>query len=138
MSIDRKLLQPYSFSRKSNQAESVSLLGTWQNELGSVMTIEKVDGATFSGTYASSVSGGQGSVNGTLAGMVSGDAIAFTVNWAPTFSSVTGWNGLLLSDGSSVFIYSLWNLASTPDQPENFWESILAGADLFEQITPVR
>jgi Avidin family len=72
MPIDRKLLQPYSFSPKSNQAESVGLLGTWQNELGSVMTIEKVDGATFSGTYASSVSSGQGSVNGTLAGTVAG------------------------------------------------------------------
>jgi Avidin family len=102
------------------------------------MTIENVDGATFSGTYASSVSDGQGPVHGTLAGTVSGDAVAFAVNWAPTYSSVTGWNGLLLSDGSGVFIYSLWNLASTPEQPENFWESILAGADLFEQMTTAR
>jgi hypothetical protein len=35
-------------------------------------------------------------------------------------------------------IYSLWNLASTPERPENFWESILAGADLFEQMTTAR
>lgn len=133
MSIDRKALKSYSASGKS---AAPGLLGVWQNELGSTMTITSFDGTTFGGTYSSAVSEGVGPVSGTLAGTLSGDAVGFTVNWAPTFSSVTSWNGLLLTDGDTLVIYSLWHLASTPESEANFWESILAGADLFVQMEP--
>jgi hypothetical protein len=133
MSIDRKTLKPFSISGK---AATPGLQGIWQNELGSTMTITSFDGTSFSGTYSSAVSSGSGSVNGTLAGTLSGDAVGFTVNWMPTFSSVTSWNGLLLTDGNALVIYSLWHLASTPESANDFWESILAGADLFIQVQP--
>jgi hypothetical protein len=133
MSINRKALKPYSVSGKS---AVLGLQGVWQNELGSTMTITSFDGTTFGGTYSSAVSDGQGPVSGTLAGTLSGDAVGFTVNWAPTFSSVTSWSGLLLADGDTLVIYSLWHLASTQESEANYWESILAGADLFIKMEP--
>ncbi|RKP52231.1 avidin/streptavidin family protein [Trinickia fusca] len=134
MAVDRKKLKPFSLQLKSEQAATSSLEGTWTNELGSTMLITQTSGSTFGGTYKSAVSSGGQSVKGTLAGTIAGDALAFTVNWQPTYSSVTSWNGLLLSDPQGdLYIYSLWNMSSTPQDPSNFWESILAGADLFEQ-----
>lgn len=133
MSINRKGLKPYSATGK---AAAPGLKGVWQNELGSTMTITSFDGTTFGGTYASAVSSGPGSATGKLAGTLADDAVGFTVNWAPTFSSVTSWNGLVLTDGESLVIYSLWHLASTPESEADYWESILAGADLFIQMQP--
>ncbi len=133
MSIDRKKLKPYSVSGKPAVP---GLQGVWQNELGSTMTITSFDGTIFGGTYSSAVSSGKGPVSGTLAGTLSGDAIGFTVNWAPTYSSVTSWSGLLLTDGDTLVIYSLWHLASTPESEADYWESILAGADLFIEMGP--
>lgn len=130
MSLHRKNLKPYSVSGK---AAAFNLEGTWQNELGSIMTITSFDGQTFNGTYTSQVSSGPNPATGTLAGTVSGSALGFTVNWAPGFSSVTSWNGILLSDGNELAIFALWHLASTPESQANYWESILAGADLFVQ-----
>jgi Avidin family len=132
MSINRKSLKPYS---RAKGAAAPTLLGIWQNELGSTMTITTFDGTNFAGTYTSPVSSGPTPATGPVSGTLSGIALAFTVNWTG-FASVTSWNGLLLSDGSSLAMYTLWNLASTPESQANFWESILAGADLFAQIQP--
>lgn len=130
MTIPRKSLKPYSAAGK--QAVP-NLLGSWGNELGSLLTITSFDGTNFSGTYTSSVSGGSGSAKGAAAGTLVGDAIGFTVNWAPGYKSVTCWNGLVLTDGNSLAFYTLWHLTSTPESQTDFWESILAGSDLFFQ-----
>jgi len=132
MSINRKALKPYP---RAKGAAAPSLLGVWQNELGSTMTITTFDGTNFAGIYTSPVSSGPGPATGPVAGTLSGIALAFTVNWTG-FSSVTSWSGLLLTDDSLLVMYTLWHLASTPESQANFWESILAGADLFEQIQP--
>ncbi len=126
--VSRKDLQPYSVSAKG---AAFSPVGTWENELGSVMVIEQFDGTNFSGTYKSAVSASGSSARGTLSGTLAGDAIAFVVNWKEEFASVTAWSGLVLSDGDTPAIYALWHLASTPAEDEGAWESILAGADLF-------
>lgn len=133
MSINRKLLKPYSVLGKG---AGPGLLGAWENELGSTMNITSFNGTAFAGTYSSAVSSGAGPVTGTLAGTLAGDAIGFTVNWSPAFSSVTSWNGLVLTDAGSLVIYTLWNLASTPDEETDYWESIRAGADLFVPVRP--
>jgi hypothetical protein len=126
-------LRPFS---QTAAGSTPPLQGVWQNELGSEMAIKSFDGTTFSGTYTSAVSSGGGSVTGTLAGTVNGDAIGFLVNWGGSISAVTSWSGLLLGDQSSLLIYSLWHLASTPSTVEAFWESILAGADIFIPFVP--
>jgi hypothetical protein len=134
MQIDRKQLKPYSSVKPKNQPFP-SILGVWQNELGSTMTVASVNGQNFTGTYASAVSEGQQPVTGTLSGTLAGDAIGFSVNWSPTYNSVTSWSGLVLTNGEELFLYSLWNLASTPENQADFWQSVLAGADLFVQMT---
>jgi len=109
MSIERKQLRPYLASKSSDQTSVPALLGTWQNEIGSTMTVTSFDGTNFSGSYTSAVSEGSGPATGTLSGTLAGNAIAFTVNWLPIFPSVTGWNGLLLTASDELVIYSLWN-----------------------------
>lgn len=133
MAINRKALKPYALK---GSAAAPSLLGVWENELGSTMTITSFDGTTFTGTYTSPVSSGPSPATGKLAGTLSGIALGFTVNWGPNFSSVTSWSGLLLTDGNSLVMYTLWHLAATPESEADFWESILAGADLFIQTQP--
>lgn len=68
---------------------------------------------------------------GTLSGTVAGGAVGSLVNWKAEFASVTAWTGLILSDGVSPAIYSVWHLGNTPAADEDVWESILAGSDLF-------
>jgi hypothetical protein len=116
----------------ANAAAAFDPTGTWQNELGSTMTITSFSGGQFSGTYSSPVSGGGGQVEGPLTGSLAGDAIAFVVNWG-NLNSVTAWSGLVgtANEGEQNMIYALWHLAETPGAPDQWWESILAGVDLF-------
>ncbi len=130
MAIDRKNLKLLSASLTEPLSADM-LVGSWQNELGSVMAIETFDGRNFTGTYKTAVSAGGGSVTGVLAGTVAGDAIAFTVNWSGAFSSVTAWSGLLLGTADSPVVYTLWHLAATPEEDSEYWLAINAGADLF-------
>ena len=129
----KKDLKPFSAANNVP-----NLLGTWTNELQSTMTITSVTGGNFVGTYASAVSTPGGSVTGTLSGAFSGNAISFVVNWGPALASTSAWSGLILTDGSPdlLYLYTLWNVAETPDQPGNWWESILAGSDFFVKISP--
>jgi hypothetical protein len=133
MTLNRKAFKPYSLKGSKEGSPSPSLLGVWQNELGSTMQITSFDGTTFTGTYTSAVSSNSTPATGQLAGTLSGSALGFTVNWASPFSSVTSWNGLLLTDLNSLVIFTLWHLASTPESENDVWESILAGADFFVQ-----
>lgn len=113
----------------------VDLQGKWANELGSVMSITKQNGNSFSGEYTSKVSGTNKEVTGTLSGTIARDAIGFTVNWEPALHSVTSWSGkLLVSDQGSPLIYTLWQLSVGINDPKELWESILAGADIFTQL----
>jgi hypothetical protein len=100
------------------------------------MAITSFNGTDFSGTYTSAVSSQSNPASGPLSGTISGIALGFTVNWGGNFSAVTSWNGLLLTEGGALVIYTLWHLASTPESAGEFWESVLAGADLFVQIQP--
>ncbi|MEX3694420.1 avidin/streptavidin family protein [Paraburkholderia sp. BR14263] len=133
MLIDRKTLRPLSSGARDAKATSPELVGKWENELGSIMTIVQFDGENFSGTYESAVSSDGQYATGPLSGTVAGDAIASTVKCDTAYASVTGWSGLLLGNGNQVWMYTLWNLSSTPEKEDDFWQSIQAGADLFVQ-----
>lgn len=95
------------------------------------MEVDQFDGTNFSGSYTSAVSADGTAAKGTLSGTVADGAVGFLVNWKAEFASVTAWTGLILSDGITPAIYSLWHLGNTPAEDEDAWESILAGADLF-------
>ncbi|MFL6856495.1 MAG: avidin/streptavidin family protein [Allosphingosinicella sp.] len=128
VAIPRSQLKPLSAAPGADQFNPI---GTWTNELGSTMVITSFDGTGFAGTYSSAVSGSSQPVEGVLTGTISQGGIAFTVNWGG--GSVTAWSGLLMVFNTDQFIiYALWHLAETPVQQANWWESILAGVDLFE------
>ena len=105
------------------------LIGSWGNELGSTMSIKAAQGETFTGDYASTVSGKGGPTTGTLQGTLAGGAIAFSVNWQPEYASVTSWTGLVLEGEEGVLsIYALWQLAEE-DPTKGWWQAINAGMD---------
>ncbi|MEX3992847.1 avidin/streptavidin family protein [Paraburkholderia sp. EG286A] len=131
MLIDRRALRPLSRIAQGEKAATPELVGKWENELGSVVTIDQFDGTNFSGTYETAVGNDGLAATAPLFGTVAGDAIAFTVNWGPTYVSVRGWSGLLLADGNQACMYTLWNLSCTPMDEDDFQHSILTGADLF-------
>ena len=65
--------------------------GHWKNELGSYMDLTVDGNNNVTGKYVSAVSGTGGPIPSTdLRGTVTGDLIAFTVNWG---SAITTWAG---------------------------------------------
>jgi len=133
MPISKKDLTSFS----SIQSVPVNLVGSWVNELGSVMVIGQVQNSMFNGRYRSAVGANHGPVDGALTGTIAGDSIGFTVNWQPTFASVTAWTGKVLADPNGApYIYTLWQLAQGIDDPQDLWQSILAGSDIFEKTAP--
>ena len=131
MALDRKALRPLS---STHPDLAFTPEGMWMNELGSSMSIEHFDGASFSGIYESAVSENGSSVRGELTGTLAGDAIAFLVNWRSQYSSVTAWSGLVMSSGEVQAIYTLWHLANTPESEADAWRSIEAGSDVFVRV----
>jgi Avidin family len=112
--------------------EQLELEGTWINELGSTMTIERYADGKFSGWYASKVSEGEEPVRGRLTGMIAGDTIGFVVNWLPKFNSITSWSGkVLATEQGAPYIYTLWYLSRGVENPSDWWQSFLAGSDTF-------
>ncbi|MDR3474384.1 MAG: avidin/streptavidin family protein [Devosia sp.] len=108
-----------------------NMLGVWNNELGSIMTINAVNGSTFSGTYDSD-DGHGGRIVGDLTGIVAGETIGWSVSWQPGADSTTSWAGKFLTSGGKIYIYTLWYL-SGGDAALPLWESFSAGQDLFWQ-----
>jgi avidin family protein len=106
-----------------------------KNELGSDMDLT-VDGKNnVTGKYVSAVSGNGGPTASTdLRGTVTGDLIAFTVNWG---SAITKWAGHGVFDsGNQPQILTLWHLVvSIADEtnPQKQWETVMAGADSFSR-----
>jgi hypothetical protein len=71
-----------------------------------------------------------------LKGFVSGDLIAFCVNFG-SYGSLTSWAGQHTrdEDGNEV-IYTLWLLAKNvrdEDEPADLWAGILAGANEYRR-----
>jgi Avidin family len=107
--------------------------GHWENELGSYMDL-KVDAKNnVTGTYVSAVTGTGGPTPKTdVSGTVTGDLIAFMVNWG---EAITAWTGHgAFDDQNQPEILTLWHLVvSIADEtnPKNQWETVMAGADTF-------
>jgi hypothetical protein len=107
--------------------------GTWENQMGSVMSLQ-VNGTDVTGTYtsASSGQGHGGPITGPLKGYAKGDLISFLVLW-PT-GSQTAWTGQMTDEEGPDRIETLWHLVTdTAEDDEDlyFWKSTYAGADVF-------
>ena len=109
--------------------------GHWRNELGSYMDLTVDGNNNVTGKYVSAVSGTGGPTPSTdLRGTVTGDLIAFMVNWG---SAITTWAGHGVFDAANQpQILTLWHLVvSIADEtnPQNQWETVMAGADSFSR-----
>ena len=109
--------------------------GKWQNELGSLLVIEKInkDGSIL-GEYRSStgVDGKvfplSGWVNNYQASDTSITSIAFSVRWEG-YNSITSWTGSCDIDLEGPRIKTLWHLVR-PEQ-EFEWERVIANSSVF-------
>ncbi|HYO49769.1 MAG TPA: avidin/streptavidin family protein [Chloroflexia bacterium] len=119
----------------------INLVGTWQNELGSTLTIESVQSGVLSGTYETAVSDGScaGGIKFQVSGVTDTDSgghnIGFTVSWytgSPKCNSVTAWSGQVLNPGPSQYINAFWLLTVESDQ-EDSWAATHVGLDVFQQ-----
>jgi hypothetical protein len=107
--------------------------GHWENELISTMDLT-ITGSNVTGNYTSTVSGTGQTISGPIIGVVSGQVISFIVNWPN--ASITAWVGHLVKEGSDEVLETLWNLAMSmpnPNDPNELWESVFAGADRFHR-----
>lgn len=107
--------------------------GHWKNELGSYMDITVNADNSIVGKYVSAVSGKGGPTASTdLRGTVTGDLIVFVVNWG---EAITTWAGHGVFDADNQpEILTLWHLVVSIENetdPENQWETVMAGADTF-------
>ncbi len=119
------------------QGGAATLVGRWQNRLGSVMELEAEPGAqALRGTFRSGVGSPHPDRVYALAGYAIGDAFAFAVDFSP-HGSVGAWSGHHVADERGERLVSLWHLARPVQSAAgdgDVWGAILAGADEFHRI----
>jgi len=107
------------------------LSGSWQNELGSNMTLKAANGV-LRGSYKSAV----GKVNGSYALFGSYETtcdsptLAFIVQWTnsdPTSRPVSAWAGVFIDD----VIYTAWLLTSPVNSSDDVWSATRVGTNTF-------
>jgi avidin family protein len=118
---------------KNLKPASFDFNGHWKNELGSYMDVTVDANNNLTGKYVSAVSGNGGPTPSTdLQGTVTGDLIAFSVNWD---EAITTWVGHGVFDSNNQpQILTLWHLVvSIADEtnPKKQWQTVMAGADSF-------
>ncbi len=114
-------------------AQPLPVPSTWQNQLGSYLVVNSIDGSdNFKGTYWNYASGTQ--CQGTpfdVTGMTSGAKIVFVVTWKNSSTScnpLTEWIGSI----SGSTIYTSWQLAYPDMNSGNI--QIQYGNDTFQRI----
>ena len=109
----------------------------WYNELGSVMTITKVDRITgsFSGTYNSAV--GNATWEYELRGRFDtrGSSLGWVVSYQNQYRnahSTAAWSGQRQVQGRERIIQTTW-LLTTQTSPADAWKSTNVGFNTFKQ-----
>jgi predicted secreted Zn-dependent protease len=111
-------------------ASPANFAGHWKNQMNSTMDLT-VSGNSVTGSYTSVDANGN-QTTGSLIGAINGHVICFIVNWS--LPAITTWAGHLVVENAQPFIETLWHLPiemSDPDDANNLWESVYAGADRF-------
>ncbi|HEY0281276.1 MAG TPA: avidin/streptavidin family protein [Rhizomicrobium sp.] len=113
-----------------SQAQTLAAGTSWQNGLGSTLTITNVQATgQFSGYYVTAVAspGCQAvGIQQPLIGWISqSNAITFAVNWtAAGCNSVTAWSGNYNPNNGNIS--TIWILSSSPG-----WSNMNIGSDTF-------
>lgn len=112
--------------------------GPWYNELHSEMQLTVGADRKLTGRYRTGAGAPKPDEWFPLTGFVSGDLIVFTVNFGK-YASLTAWAGQVAGDPPNERIQTLWHLARNipdPKEPDELWEGLLAGADVFTRQPP--
>jgi hypothetical protein len=113
----------------------IDFSGIWVNELGSEMELT-VNGGRVSGKYRSAVGEASLDERFELTGFVSGDRIAFCVNFGAS-GTLAAWTGLHSEDNGVEAIYALWHLpreiGAEEEAKEYRWSAILTGVNTFKR-----
>ena len=103
--------------------------GTWRNERGSVLVLERPDASgLFSGTFRSGVGNADAARAFPLRGIANGDVLGFSVSFGAS-GSVVSWTGQV--DGTQPV--TMWHLArEVTDSKEavDLWGSVVTGSDV--------
>jgi avidin family protein len=113
---------------------TINFSGVWTNRLGSEMELTVEDGR-ITGWYRTAVGDPSPTEEFPLCGFVSGDLIAFTVNFGK-YDSLTAWTGQHTVEDRVETIHTLWHLAKNipdEDEPKLLWAGILTGANIFSR-----
>ncbi|MEW8288604.1 MAG: avidin/streptavidin family protein [Candidatus Thiodiazotropha endolucinida] len=113
---------------------TVNFDGTWENKLGSEMTISVSDGAV-TGTYRTAVGAPGDYEEFPITGFANGDLISFVVDWGE-YGSITAWVGQQTADdgGGNERIETMWHLAKNiaeKSEKSSLWGSFLTGPNVF-------
>ncbi len=118
---------------------TIDFSGRWFNQHASTMDIQVDPRGRVTGTYRTKVGAPKPSAEFPLVGFVSGDLIAFTVNF-DGHGTLTAWAGQHTENerGESE-IRTLWHLARDipdADEPKKLWAGLWSGCDIFRRAEP--
>lgn len=107
--------------------------GIWHNEHGSQLELT-VDGCHLRGRFHSGTGLARGADGNDLTGFVSGNLIAFTVDFGE-LGSLTSWVGHLALENGIPRIHVSWNMCVELPRghTDDLWRGIWTGADTFER-----
>ena len=115
----------------------MQLEGEWENQNGSVLSVDAVEDGTFSGTFQSTKGRAARNRRYPVRGCVNGALVAFAVDFREPqadLASISNFTGRLEGD----VLHTVWVLArayedaarTKPTQP---WNTFLVNADRFER-----
>ena len=113
-----------------------SLDGTWQNALGSVLTVQITDEHAIRGTFRPESTGGIEHHAHPVHGYAEGSSFAFCADFGE-HGSVASWTGHHLDDEAGERLETLWQLARThaPEADGSpAWGALLTGANTFTRV----
>jgi len=125
----------FFFASTFVSAQKDSLLGQWQNELGSILVIDTVsDSGEIVGAYQSSsgVDGKVFALQGFVNEITDSEvvSVAFSVRWEG-YGSITSWTGFLDRDKGGLYLKTLWLLVRPGEQEP--WERIITNSSTFRR-----
>lgn len=126
------------------RAPAAELVGTWQNDRGSVLVVDSVDAdGHFHGAFRSGVGNVDPGAAFKVSGIANGDVVGFSVAFGKA-GSVATWSGQLTraaaeSGAAEERLVTTWHLArdvADADEAAGLWASTLTGSDVFRRAAP--
>jgi hypothetical protein len=125
----------------------IELRGRWENQNGSILMIDAIEGDRFTGKFQSAKGRAARGKVYPLIGIANGELVSFAVSFddgSENLGSITSFSGRYVrdSDGSER-LHTVWLLArqfedEARTKPTQVWNTFLSNADVFRRIDPGR